>query len=154
MSLSQVGQGKLQIKVYSIIRRSSRVSGNPRTQLQSQFLHAQKEIVCHRSGGNSSVPLLIPSNSTRKMLLFGFKNRTLKLDFYGLVKNTAHALPHLVSAPAWPHPAAQKQLCTSSAGSFSRDGVPGRFMSSALAEASSHGSQPQSSCSHIPCSSG
>lgn len=100
------------------------------------------------------MPLFTPSNSTRKMLLFGFKNRTLKLDFYGLVKNSAHALPHLVSAPAWPGPAAQKQLCTSSAGSFSRDGVAGRFMSSALAEASSHGSQPQSSCSHIPCSSG
>lgn len=50
------------------------------------------------------------------MLLFGFKNRTFEVDFYGLVESTVHAHPHLVSAPAWSCPAAQKQLCRSSPG--------------------------------------
>lgn len=39
-----------------------------------------------------------------------FKNRTPRLDFYGLVKNTTFARPHLVTAPAWPCPAARQSI--------------------------------------------
>lgn len=74
------------------------------------------------------------------------KNRTPRLDFYGLVKKTVPALPHLVSAPAWPRAAAGAALYKFS-GSPRRNVGPGRFMGLALAEALSHGSQPQPSCS-------
>lgn len=39
------------------------------------------------------------SHSARKILLFGFKNRTLELDFYGLVKNTVLMATHTWSLP-------------------------------------------------------
>lgn len=80
------------------------------------------------------------------VLLFGFKNRTPRLDFYGLVRNAAPALPHLVSAPAWLCPAAGSTLYKFSE-STKRNVGPGRFMGLALAEAVHHGSQPQPSCS-------
>lgn len=41
------------------------------------------------------------------MLYLVLKIEPRRLDFYGLVKNTAFALPHLVTAPAWPRPAAR-----------------------------------------------
>lgn len=107
---------------------------------------AQRQSVGHQLGRNHARSFLPPSNSTREMLLFGFKNRTPGLDFYGLVKNTAPALPHLVSAPAWPRPAAGSALYKFS-GSPRRNVGPGRFMGLALTEAVRHGSRPQPICS-------
>ena len=56
------------------------------------------------------------SNSTRKILLFGFKNRTFKLDFYGLVKNAVLVPTHTWSLPCLAPSSCPKRLCTSSPG--------------------------------------
>lgn len=125
-------------------QEKSHALGGPPTYTQSQlsWFHPQKNTACHRLGEKFILPLFqSPSHSTRKILLFGFKNRTLELDFYGLVKKLSRAHPHLVSAPAWPRPAAQKQLCTSSLGpSVDLRARP-------WLRPSPHGSRPQSSCS-------
>lgn len=90
---------------------------------------------------------LPPLNSTRKILLFGFKNRTLKLDFYGLVENTVFMPTHTWSLPL-PGPVQLPRGSSAQALQAPQQRL-GRFTSSALAKTSPLGSQPQSSCSPI-----
>lgn len=72
------------------------------------------------------------SNSTRKLLLFGFKNRTFKLDFYGLVKNSVLMPTHTWSLPLLG--LIQPLRSSSAQGLQAPQWNVGRFMSSALAE--------------------
>lgn len=89
---------------------------------------------------NKSCTLLFTTLQLNQgVMLFGFKNRTPSLGFYGLVRNAASALPHPVSAPAGPCPAAGSALYKFSE-STRRNVGPGRFMGLALAEAVHHGS--------------
>lgn len=72
-------------------------------------------------------------NSTRKTLLIGFKNRTLELDFYGLVKSTVLVPTHTLSLPL-PGPVQLPRSSSAQALQAPRQRL-GRFTSSALAEA-------------------
>lgn len=64
------------------------------------FIPQKKVMCCAASLGGSHLFLCPPlSNSTRNFLLFGFKNRTFKLDFYGLGKNTVLVPTHTWSLP-------------------------------------------------------
>lgn len=82
---------------------------------QSQSLAYPRQIIRHRLRRNQAQSFLPPSNSTREMLLFGFKNRTPRLDFYGLVKKTV-LLSHTWSLPLPGPVQLLDQLCSSSQG--------------------------------------
>lgn len=88
---------------------------------------------------------LASSTSTRKILFTGIKNRTLELDFYGLVKSTVLMPTHTWSLPL-PGPI---QLPSSSSAqtlqALQRGSVDLRV--EPWPRPSPYGSQPQSSCS-------
>lgn len=97
--------------------------------------------------------ILSPSNSTRKLLLIGFKNRTFKLDFYGLLKSTVLIPTHTWSLPL-PGPI-QLPRSSSAQALQAPQQKRYRFTSSALAQVFSPWLPATVQLlSHIPCTHG
>lgn len=97
--------------------------------------------------------ILSPSNSTRKLLLIGFKNRTFKLDFYGLLKSTVLIPTHTWSLPL-PGPIQLPRSSSTQALQAPRQKLY-RFTSSALTLAFSPWLPAiVQLLSHIPCTHG
>lgn len=111
----------------------------PQTSLPS-FI-PQKKIVGHQLGKRLLFVCLPLTDSTRKLLLFGFKNRTFELDFYGLVKHSA-----LVPTRTWslPLPGLVQLLRSRPQGALRGDLVDLRVQP--WPRTSPHGSQPLFSC--------
>ena len=123
------------------------VGGRDPTHPQSQLsqLHPQRDGMLPAHEEIHLFLFRLCSNSTRKILLFGFKNRTFKLDFYGLVKNAV-----LVPIHTWSLPCLAPSSCPEAAlhklsGPLSGDSGDLRVWP--WPRPSPHGSQPRSSCS-------
>lgn len=95
------GLVKFQVMPLACLQGAALCSTQWKMHTFSPFLLIPCGLVCPLS-----CPLVLEQNNhccseiftlgARGSLLFGFKNRTFQVDFYGLVKNTARSHPHLV----------------------------------------------------------
>lgn len=76
-----------------------------------------RKIVCHQLGRKFTFSSYRPQIQPGRYCSLALKTEHSSWTFMVREEHCTHAHPHLASAPAWPRPAAQKQLCTSSPGS-------------------------------------